>query len=250
VELRTRSPTWFARKVRQVCDEALRRLGKDRETVRSETVKPSFSNSPWIRGAPHRKLSALMRRMMARSRNRCVAVPAAAASGGASIHGTLRDASGRPWPAEQASTRPSIEANHRRKHNQNQRSDGRKRRSERASTPSWWGRARYSRTRSRRAARADQSVATVSRASRIVCTLARCCANVNDFRAAEILTRHNWIDAELRQQWDDRWVGQPARCGAVVQCDRGPTLSCAGFLGPVCAIVSRLFRLASRRGSR
>jgi hypothetical protein len=29
-----------------------------RETVRSEMAIPSFSNSPWIRGAPQRQFSA------------------------------------------------------------------------------------------------------------------------------------------------------------------------------------------------
>jgi hypothetical protein len=36
--------------------------------------------------------------------------PAAAASGGSSIHGTLRDATGRPWPAGPTPRRPSTEA--------------------------------------------------------------------------------------------------------------------------------------------
>src|SRR2546422_4874411 len=36
--------------------------------------------------------------------------PAAAASDGSSIHETHRDANGRPWPAGQASARPSTEA--------------------------------------------------------------------------------------------------------------------------------------------
>jgi hypothetical protein len=35
--------------------------------VRSETVMPSFSNSPWIRGAPQRPFSVAMRPMRLRS---------------------------------------------------------------------------------------------------------------------------------------------------------------------------------------
>ena len=34
------------------------RSGRYRDTVRSETAIPSFSNSPWIRGAPQRRFSA------------------------------------------------------------------------------------------------------------------------------------------------------------------------------------------------
>jgi hypothetical protein len=42
--------------------------------------------------------------------NRCMVVPAGPASDGASIHGTLRDANGRPWPAGPAPALPSTEA--------------------------------------------------------------------------------------------------------------------------------------------
>ncbi len=42
--------------------------------------------------------------------NRCVAFPAAAASDRSSIHGTLRDANGRLWPAGPAPALPSTEA--------------------------------------------------------------------------------------------------------------------------------------------
>jgi hypothetical protein len=51
-----RSPRWFAKNVRQVCDRVVGRPRRSRETVRSEMAMPSFSNSPWIRGAPHRQL--------------------------------------------------------------------------------------------------------------------------------------------------------------------------------------------------
>src|SRR5687767_10756360 len=49
---------WFAKNVRQVCDRVGGRPRKYRDTVRSEMAIPSFSNSPWIRGAPHRQFSA------------------------------------------------------------------------------------------------------------------------------------------------------------------------------------------------
>ena len=52
VQANARVPMWFARNVRQVCDRLVSRSGRYRDTVRSETMIPSFSNSPWIRGAP------------------------------------------------------------------------------------------------------------------------------------------------------------------------------------------------------
>src|ERR1700730_3559728 len=52
VEANARLPRWFARNVRLVCDGPVSRSGRYRDTVRSETVTPSFNNSPWIRGAP------------------------------------------------------------------------------------------------------------------------------------------------------------------------------------------------------
>jgi hypothetical protein len=45
-EVNARLPMWFARNVRQVCDGVVSRWGRYRDTVRSETVNPSFSNSP------------------------------------------------------------------------------------------------------------------------------------------------------------------------------------------------------------
>ena len=62
-----RLPKWFARNVRQVWDGLVRRLGRYRDTVRSETVKPSLSNSPWIRGAPQRPFAVAIRSMRLRS---------------------------------------------------------------------------------------------------------------------------------------------------------------------------------------
>lgn len=46
------SPKWFAKNVRQLCDRAVGRPCRYRETVRSETAIPRFNNSLWIRGAP------------------------------------------------------------------------------------------------------------------------------------------------------------------------------------------------------
>ena len=37
-------------------DDGARR-GMSRDTVRSETASPSFTSSPWIRGAPHNRLA-------------------------------------------------------------------------------------------------------------------------------------------------------------------------------------------------
>ena len=62
-ELNIRAPRWFAKNVRQVCDRVGGRPRRYRDTVRSETAKPSFSNSPWMREAPQSRFSILIRRM-------------------------------------------------------------------------------------------------------------------------------------------------------------------------------------------
>jgi hypothetical protein len=67
VEVNARVPMWFAKNVRQVWDRLVCRSGRYRDTVRSETVKPSLSNSPWIRGAPQRPLAVAIRGMRLRS---------------------------------------------------------------------------------------------------------------------------------------------------------------------------------------
>jgi hypothetical protein len=54
VEVNAR-PMWFTKNGVQVCDGTVSRSGGYRETVRSETVMPSFCDSPWIPGAPKRK---------------------------------------------------------------------------------------------------------------------------------------------------------------------------------------------------
>ena len=58
---------WLRRNVRQVCDGGPRRLIMYLETVDSAISKPSFSSSPWMRGAPHSGFSLLIRRMSSRS---------------------------------------------------------------------------------------------------------------------------------------------------------------------------------------
>ena len=44
---------WSRKNVRQVCDGGPRRRIMYLETVNSAIPKPSFSSSPWMRGAPH-----------------------------------------------------------------------------------------------------------------------------------------------------------------------------------------------------
>jgi hypothetical protein len=79
--------------------------------VRSETVIPSFSNSPWIRGAPQRKFAAAMRRMRARTCESIRGLPGRRRERRLQHpRNPLRDANGRPWPARQAPGRPSTEA--------------------------------------------------------------------------------------------------------------------------------------------
>jgi hypothetical protein len=58
--METRSRTWLVRNVRQVWDGEVRRWGSSRETVRSATLIPSLTSSPWMRGAPHRGVAVAM----------------------------------------------------------------------------------------------------------------------------------------------------------------------------------------------
>src|ERR1022692_3828957 len=58
---------WLRRNVRQVCDGGPRRRIMYLETVDSAIWKPSFSNSPWMRRAPHSGFSVLIRRMSSRT---------------------------------------------------------------------------------------------------------------------------------------------------------------------------------------
>jgi hypothetical protein len=52
--------------VRHVYDRGRGQVRRYLETVRSEMSMPSFSNSPGIRGAPHRQFSAAMRQIKSR----------------------------------------------------------------------------------------------------------------------------------------------------------------------------------------
>src|SRR5438132_8253255 len=49
-----RSLAWFFKNARHACDGGLRGRSTYFETVACDTVRPSFSSSPWIRGAPQR----------------------------------------------------------------------------------------------------------------------------------------------------------------------------------------------------
>jgi hypothetical protein len=51
--METRSLRWLSRKAFQICDGDYFLLGISRETVRSETLIPSFANSPFTLGVLH-----------------------------------------------------------------------------------------------------------------------------------------------------------------------------------------------------
>ena len=152
-------------------------------------ASPSFSNSPWILGAPQRQFSAAIRRIRSRQ------------------VGSIRGLPGRRGRPRQHRRTPSrcqrstvagwisVSASRHRGHNhrrnsQSRRSVGRKRLFERARTPSWWRRASVSSRRSRRVARADPRAAPVLMAARITCRVPTCDSKVNDFRPDAILARH------------------------------------------------------------
>ena len=179
-EINVWPPRRFAKNVRQVWDRVVGRPCRYRETVRSEMVIPSFSNSPWIRGAPQRQFSAAMRRIRSRHGESMRGLPGR----------RERRRQHRCTPSRcQRSTVPgwiSTSASRHRGHNhrknsQNRRSAGRKRLSERARTPSWWRRARISSRRSRRVARGEWTAAPVLMTARIACRVPTGDANVNDF---------------------------------------------------------------------
>jgi hypothetical protein len=167
IELNVKAPKWFAKNIRHVCDGALNRSHRYRDTVRSETVMPSFTNSPWIRGAPQRRFSVAMRRMRARTSATMRGLPGRR-------RGRRRQHPRNPSRCQRATvagwtrTRASCQRGHqRRKHSQSKRPAERKRRSERPRTPSWWRSAKYSKRRSLRDDKADRSVAIVWKALRI-----------------------------------------------------------------------------------
>jgi hypothetical protein len=60
------SGAWFRRKVRHPRLGAPRRLTMYLATLDWATSNPSLSNSPWMRGAPQREFSTLIRRISAR----------------------------------------------------------------------------------------------------------------------------------------------------------------------------------------
>jgi hypothetical protein len=150
---------------------------------------PSFSNSPWIRGAPQRWFSADKRRIRARS---CESIPGLPGRRRERRLQNPRNPSRcqRTTVSGWTSVSDSLHRGHnRRKHTHSRRSDGRKCRSGRASTPRWWRRARCSSKRSLRADRADLSAVTVRKASRIACRMASRYANFNEFRSDAILAK-------------------------------------------------------------
>ena len=175
------APTWFLRNVRHVCDRPLVRSGRYRETVRSETAMPRFSHSPWMRGAPQRQVSVRRRRMRFRTSDSMRGLPGRRRERALHHPGNPRRCH-RATVAGWTNTSASRHRGHTlRRHIQNKRSEGRKRRSERERTPSWWRRARISRRRSLRVHRAERSTATVRNAYRMGRRMAGSSAHVNDF---------------------------------------------------------------------
>ena len=173
-------PRWFAKNVRQVCDRVVGRPCRYRETVRSEMAIPSFSNSPWIRGAPQRQFSAAIRRIRSRQDASMRGLPGRRER--RRQHRRTPSRCQRSTVAGWISTSASRHRGHnQRKNSHNRRSAGRKRLFERARTPSWWRRARISSRRSRRVARADWTAAPALMTARIACRVPAGDANVNDF---------------------------------------------------------------------
>ena len=189
-EINVWPPRWFAKNVRQVCDRVVGRPCRYRETVRSEMAIPSFSNSPWIRGAPQRQFSAAIRRIRSRQGESMRGLPGRRER--RRQHRRTPSRCQRSTVAGWTSTSASRHRGHNhRKNSQNRRSAGRKRLFERARTPSWWRRARVSSRRSRRVARADRTAAPVLMTARIARRVPTGDANVNDFWPDAILARHS-----------------------------------------------------------
>ena len=183
-------PRRFAENVRQVWDRVLGQPCRYRETVRSEIAMPSFSNSPWIRGAPQRQFSAAMRRIRSRQGESMRGLPGRRER--RRHHRRTPSRCQRSTVAGWISTSASRHRGHNhRRNSQNRRSAGRKRLFERARTPSWWRSARISSRRSRCVARADRTAAPGLMTARIACRVPTGNANVNDFWLDAILARHN-----------------------------------------------------------
>ena len=196
-EVKVRSPKWFTRKVRQVCDGPVARSGRYRDTVRSETVMPSFSNSPWILGAPQRRFSFVMRRMRARMSASMRGLPGRRPERRRQ-HPQTPSRRHRATVAGWTSTRASLHRGQNCcKKIQSKRSAGRKRRSVRARTPSWWRRARISKRTSKRVNKVDRNAATIRRASRIGCRIAKRYASVNDSLPHGIMANDRYLTSRF-----------------------------------------------------
>jgi hypothetical protein len=63
----TKSFTWFLRNARHVCEGGLRWRTMYFATVACKCSIPSVSNSPWMRGAPHRGSARLIHRIRSRT---------------------------------------------------------------------------------------------------------------------------------------------------------------------------------------
>jgi hypothetical protein len=195
-------PRWFAKNVRQVCDRVGGRPHRYRETVRSEMAMPSFSNSPWIRGAPHRQFSAAIRRIRSRYDESIQGRPGRPAR--RRQHRRTPSRYQRSTVAGWTSTSASLHRGHNQRNtSQSRRSVERKRLCERARTPSWWRRARVSRRRSIRVAWVARPEAPVLKRPRIACRVPRGDADVNGFCPDGILASHRPNGTDVRRLTDD-----------------------------------------------
>ena len=146
---------------------------------------PSFSNSPWIRGAPHRKFSAAMRRIRSRDDESIRGLPGRLARRRQRRRTPSRchRSTGAGW----TSTSASLHRGHNHRNNsQSRRSAARKRRCERARTPSWWRRASVSSRRSIRVAWAALAEEAVLEPPRIGCRVPSGDPNVKVFAGRDI----------------------------------------------------------------
>ena len=93
---------WLRRNVRQVCDGGPRCRIMYLETVDSAISNPSFSSSPWMRGAPHKGFSLLIRWMSSRSSRRTGAALAECRISSANRREILLDATAVSCQAERS----------------------------------------------------------------------------------------------------------------------------------------------------
>jgi hypothetical protein len=157
-------PKWFAKNVRHDCDRVVGRPCRYRETVRSEMAMPSFSNSPWIRGAPQRQFSAARRRIRSRHVDSIRGRPGRRERW--RQHRRNPSRCQRSTVAGWTSTSACRHRGHNHRNNSHSsRSAWRKRRFERARTPNWWCRARLSSRRSVRVVRADPTAEPILKPS-------------------------------------------------------------------------------------